>query len=135
MTSAPAVWNTIIHAAHVDGHTRTSPARSRCSFSTEVMTRTRPRYVPPDAAIPLLRKHLEHDSWWIVAGAITALRKIGPRAKPAAPDLLLLLRHSVDTCRKNAYLALEALDPALLKDQPAAERVRNELEERLPAPK
>lgn len=89
----------------------------------------------PDEAVAVLREQVGRENWWIVAGATVALLKVGaPRASAAVPDLVRLLRHPVDTCRKNAYAALEKLDPAALKDNPAAERVRNELENRLPQP-
>jgi HEAT repeat protein len=90
----------------------------------------------PDAAVVVLREHLERQNWWIVSGSTVALLKIGaPRAKEAVPALVRLLRHPHEACRKNAYAALEKLDPDALKDSPAAERVRNELENRLPQPK
>ena len=77
--------------------------------------------------VPILQRHLKHENWWIVAGATAALLKVGPPAKAAVPDLLSTLRHPVPTCRTNALLALEAVDPAALKGNADAEKVRKEL--------
>lgn len=76
--------------------------------------------------VPILQRHLKHGNWWIVAGATAALLKIGAPAKAAVPDLLETLRHPVRTCRTNALAALEAVDPAALKGNADAEKVRKE---------
>ncbi len=81
----------------------------------------------PGDIVPILQRHLKHENWWIVAGATAALLKVGPPAKAAVPDLLATLRHPVPTCRTNALAALEAVDPAALKGNADAEKVRQEL--------
>jgi HEAT repeat protein len=84
-----------------------------------------------DEVVAVLRADLRHENWWVVGGAAAGLRRLGPRAKAAAPDLVELLRHPVDTCRRNAYAALETIDSAALTG-PYAEKVRQEMNPRTP---
>lgn len=84
------------------------------------------------AQVAVLRRDLRHPHWWMVAGAEVALMKMGSAAAEAVPDLLGLLRHDAATVRRNAYSALEVLDPASLAGNPDAERVKEDLRSLVP---
>jgi len=85
-------------------------------------------------AIRILKENLTHRNWWVVAGAAASLMRIGKDADAVVPDLLALLRHTNGTVRRNSYAALEAIRPAVLKDNPAAEKVAKEINDLFPHP-